>query len=92
MDHQRAVHQGSSADVVFSAPGVPGAVAGYPPELLPEYWRRDSQLAVRGDGSIYPLDAWPAEPAPSIFLSRRIRVTTDADSFYFNRVPGWRPR
>lgn len=74
--------QGSSSDVVFSSPDIPQYPQALPPEYLPEYGRRDAMLAVRTNESIYPLDAWPAEPRPSVFMSRRVRVSTDADSFY----------
>ncbi len=74
--------QGRSSDVVFSAPLTVAALDGIPPEVLPEYGRLDARLASRLDGSPYPLDAWPSEPVPSVFMSRRVRVSTNADTFY----------
>lgn len=86
------LNQGTASDVVFSSPDVPQYPESYPAELLPEYGRRDSQLAVSTPGSIYPLDAWPAEPRTSVFMSRRVRVSTDADSFYLFEYPSHNKR
>lgn len=68
---------------MLAFPGTHIADAGYPANSPPENWRRDAQLAARSDASAYPLDAWPAEPGPSVFWARRIRASTTADSFYF---------
>ncbi|MBX3393241.1 MAG: hypothetical protein KF787_11405 [Phycisphaeraceae bacterium] len=80
-------HQGSSWDTVLPAPAVDRSVAGISPEYLPEYGRRDSLLAMRGQDNAYPLDSWPAPRAPSVFHSRRIRVSTNADNFYLFDYP-----
>lgn len=80
-------HQGSSWDTVLTAPAVVRSVAGISPEYLPEYGRRDSLLAVRSEDNAYPLDSWPAPQARSVFHSRRIRVSTNADNFYLFDYP-----
>lgn len=84
--------QDRSSDVVFSAPLTVAALDGIPPEVLPEYGRLDARLAARLDGSPYPLDAWPSEPVPSVFMSRRVRVSTNADTFYLYETPYRRHR
>lgn len=47
-----------------------------------EYARLDYRMN-RRDASIYPLDAWPAEPRPSLYLARRITIPTSPESVQF---------
>jgi uncharacterized protein YceK len=79
-------HQGTSSDAVFSSPIVWDSNREFAQGFNPEHVRLDARLALR-EGSIYPLDAWPAEPVTSVFLGRRVRLSTSADSFYLFQTP-----
>jgi hypothetical protein len=78
---------GNHSQVIFSTPEITAAYAGIDDAQLPEFSRRDAQMAIASNEPLLATTQWPQPERTSIEQARYIRLVTSPDQFIIYRRP-----